>query len=375
MIDRHVQQISSTRKPAMQKSAQPESRTSISLQEEAICSREKKASAFYEAVSQQTDAPTVVKKKGMYDKRTSLTEAVKRCLKDGISISIGGFTNTRIPVASIHEIIRQGARELTLLAQSNSICCELLAGAMILNSDHLSLRRLELAWHGKEIFSTAPLLGFLINNSMVQLEEYTSCGMSARFKAGAMGVPFLPITDHGGSDMQLNNRGRMIVCPFTGENIYLVPACRPDLALIHVQASDMYGNSLIWGDECCCPEIAQASVNSIVTAEQIVHGTNIPHSPNLTEIPFHFVGAIVDQPFGATPGACYGNYGCDRVGIQEFTDISEDFCKTGNKEKLRAYYNKYIFDVENFDDFLEQKPYPILQKLCQLDSSEAVLLD
>ncbi len=84
------------------------------------------------------------------------------------------------------------------------------------------------------------------------------------------------------------------------------------------------------------PEIAQASVNTIVTAEQIIHNTNIPDSPNPTEIPFHFVGVVVDQPFGATPGACYGNYGCDRAGIQEFTDISEDFCKTGNKDKAEG---------------------------------------
>ncbi len=236
----------------MQKPAQSDIRTSISLPDE-ICSRENKTSPFCEEISQQADVPKVAKKKGMYDKRSSLTEAVKRCLKDGISIGIGGFANTRIPVASTHEIIRQGARELTLYVQSNSICCELLAGAMILNPDHLSLRRLELAWSGNEIFNTAPLLRFLLSNSMIQLEEYTSCGMSARFKAGAMGVPFLPITDHGGSDVQLNNRGKMTICPFTGENIYLVPACHPDLALIHVQASDMYGNGLIWGDECCCP--------------------------------------------------------------------------------------------------------------------------
>lgn len=340
-----------------------------------MCSRGNKPSTFCEAVTQGKCAKKVAKKKSMYDKRTSLTEAVRRCLKDGITISIGGFANTRIPVASIHEIIRQGARELTLSVQSNSICCELLAGAMILNSDHLSIRQIELAWYGQEIISTAPLLRYLVSNKMVQLDEYTTCGMSARFKAGAMGVSFLPITDHDDIDMQLTNRGKMTICPFTGENIYLVPACHPDLALIHVQAADMYGNCRIFGDHCSCHEIAQASVNTIVTAEQIIHNTSIRNYPNPTEIPFYFVDAVVDQPFGATPGACYGNYGFDRSELQGFIDICEDFCKTGNKEKLRNYYNEYIFDVENFDDFLEQKPYPILQKLCQQDSGQPVILD
>ncbi len=343
--------------------------------EEAICSQGKISAPCCEEIPQDAGSKTTAKINGMYDKRTSLTEAVRRCLNDGITISIGGFANTRIPVASIHEIIRQGAQELTLSVQSNSICCELLAGAMILNYEHLSLRKIELAWYGNERIGSAPLLRYLISNKMVQVEEYTISGMSARFKAAAMGVPFLPITDPGESAMELTNSGKMTVCPFTGEKVYLVPACHPDLALIHVQAVDMYGNGRIFGDRCTCHEIAQASVNTIVTTEQIIHDTSTQNYPFLTVIPFHVVDAVVDQPFGATPGACYGKYGFDMPELDRFTSICEDFCKTGNKERLRDYYNKYIFDIENFDDFLDQKPYPILQKICQLDSSQPVILD
>lgn len=359
----------------MKEPANSDIRKIISLWDKAICSQGEIPSPFCEIVPTQAGNKKISKMNGMYDKRTSLTEAVRRCLKDGITISIGGFANTRIPVASIHEIIRQGAQELTLSVQSNSICCELLAGAMILNSDHMSIRKIELAWYGNERNGTSPLLLYLINNKMVQLDEYTTNGMSARFKAGAMGVPFLPIMDGGCRDMELTNSGKMTICPFTGENVYLVPACHPDLALIHVQAVDMYGNVRIFGDHCDCPEIAQASINTIVTTEQIIHNTSTRNYPNLTAIPFHVVDAVVDQPFGATPGACYGNYGFDKSEIVEFTSICEEFCKTGNKETLRNYYNRYIFDVENFDDFLEQKPYPVLQKLCQLDSSQPVILD
>ncbi len=345
------------------------------LWEKAIYSQGTIAAPFCEEASREAGNKKTAKNNGMYDKRTSLTEAVRRCLKDGITISIGGFANTRIPVASIHEIIRQGVQDLTISVQSNSICCELLAGAMILSPDHLSLRKIEFAWNNNERIGASPLLRYLLSNKMIQVEEYTTSGMSARFKAGAMGVSFLPVPDNGGCDLELINRGKMSICPFTGEDVYLVPACNPDLALIHIQAVDMYGNGRIFGDHCLCPEIAEASINTIVTAEQIIQGTSIKKYPFLTAIPFHVVDAVVDQPFGATPGACYGNYGFDVSDTHNFIDICEDFCKTGDKKTLRGYYNKYIFDVDNFDDFLEQKPYPVLQKLCQLDDGQAVILD
>ncbi|NOR23098.1 MAG: CoA transferase subunit A [Desulforhopalus sp.] len=308
-----------------------------------------------ETAQQEARTKKVTMKKGMHDKRTSLTEAVKRYLKDGINIGIGGFVNTRIPVASIHEIIRQGAHDLTLSVQDNSICCELLAGAMILNPDHLTINKIELGLLGYKIIANAPLLQYLANNRMIQLDDYTKYGMSANYNGGVLDVPFLPTINYDGSDM--------------------APACRPDLALIHVQTADMYGNSQIFGDHCSCHEIAQASVNTLVTAEQIIQNFRIPKDPNVTQIPFHVVDAVVDQPFGATPGACHGHYWFDISEIQEFTGICEDFCKTGNKDKLKAYYDKHIFDVENFDDFLEQKPYPILQRLCQQDGNQPVTLN
>lgn len=359
----------------MQETAQSDIRKITSLSEEMIDRRTQDSFTYWGATPQEARAGAVAKKKGLYDKRTTMKEAVGRFVKDGISIGIGGFVNTRIPVAIIHEIIRRGARDLTLSFQSNSICCELLAGAMILMPEHLSIRRIELAWYGYEIIGVAPLFRYLTENGMVDLDDYTNYGMSARFKAGAMGVPFLPTRDHGGSDMELSNHGKMIQCPFSGDNIYVVPACHPDLGIIHVQAADMYGNSRIFGSLCTCPEIAQASINTIITTEHIIPSSSIRNFPNLTEIPYPVVDAVVHQPFGATPGACYGNYWFDMAHILKFREICEEFRKTGKTEKLRDFYDRHIFDVDDFEEFLEQKPYPILKELCHLDGDQPIILD
>ncbi len=346
-----------------------------SLSGEQIEKKRSRPFSYWGPTPREARKAAVNKKKGLRDKRTTLKEAVAANIKDGINLGIGGFVNTRVPIAIIHEIIRHGAKDLTLSFQSNSICCELLAGAMILNPDHLSIKRIELAWYGYEVIGIAPLLRYLTNSGMVELDDYTNYGMSARFKAAAYGIPFIPTRDHGGSDMELTNRGTMIQCPFSGENIYLVPACHPDVGIVHVQAADMYGNARIFGALCTCPEIAQAATHTIMTTEQIIANESIRNYPNLTEIAYPVVDAVVEQPFGTTPGACYGYYWFDMPHFFEFRSICDEFRKTGNKDKLQLYYDKYIFGCDTFDDFLAHKPYKTLKELRQRDGVQPIILD
>jgi glutaconate CoA-transferase, subunit A len=314
------------------------------------------------------------KAKGMRDKCMPLKEAVGRYVRDGINIGIGGFVNTRVPVAIVHEIIRHGARNLTLSFQSNSICAELLAGAMILDPDRVSIRRVELAWWGYEVIGIAPLLRYLTSNGMIRLDDYTNYGMSARFKAAAMGIPFVPTRDHGGSDMELVNRGQMVECPFTDKNVYLVPACHPDLGIVHVTAADIYGNSRIFGAHCTCPEISMAAAHTIVTTERIIPNENIRTYPNLTEIPYATVDALVEQPYGAYPGASYGFYWFDMDHIKMFRGICDEFRKTGKKDGLKKYYDEYIFSCETFDDFLSKVGYKKLRQLRDMDGGQPIIL-
>ena len=314
------------------------------------------------------------KAKGMRDKCMPLKEAVGRYVRDGINIGIGGFVNTRVPVAIVHEIIRHGARNLTLSFQSNSICAELLAGAMILDPERVSIRRVELAWWGYEVIGIAPLLRYLTSNGMIRLDDYTNYGMSARFKAAAMGIPFVPTRDHGGSDMELVNRGQMVECPFTEKNVYLVPACHPDLGIVHVTAADIYGNSRIFGAHCTCPEISMAAAHTIVTTERIIPNENIRTYPNLTEIPYATVDALVEQPYGAYPGASYGFYWFDMDHIKMFRGICDEFRKTGKKDGLKKYYDEYIFGCETFDDFLSKVGYKKLRQLRDMDGGQPIIL-
>lgn len=330
---------------------------------------------YWGPTPRQARKAAVAKKKGLHDKRTTLKEAVAKYVKDGMNLGIGGFVNTRVPVAIIHEIIRHGCKDITISMQSNSICTELLAAAMILNPDHVSIKRVEMAWWGYEVIGIAPIFRYLVSRGEIQVDDYTNYGMSARFKAGSYGLPFIPIRDHGGSDMELVNRGKMIKCPFTNENIYLVPACNPDLGIVHVPVADMHGNARIFGALCTCPEIAQAANHTIMTCEQIIPSESIRRYPNLTEIPYVCVDAVVEQPFGAYPGAVYGYNWFDMPEILEFRKTTDEFRKTGNKDAMKAYFDKYIFGCETFDDYIGTRPYKKLKELKTGDQVQPVFCD
>ena len=99
-----------------------------------------------------------------------------------------------------------------------------------------------------------------------------------------------------------------IDCPFTGEKLLLVPALNPDVALIHVQRCDAYGNAQIDGLQFMDVDLAMAANKVILTTERIVSNDQIRRAPDQTKIPFFAVDAVVEVPFGCAPHECYGVY-------------------------------------------------------------------
>src|SRR5205814_4605374 len=142
-----------------------------------------------------------------------------------------------------------------------------------------------------------------------RFEEWSHLAVGLRFKAGAMGVPFLPMRSMMGSDVigQLLET-RQIDCLFTGEKLVLVPALNPDVALIHVQRCDAYGNAQIDGLPFMDIDLAMAANRVILTSERIVSNDQIRRAPDQTRIPFLAVDAVVEVPFGSAPHECYGVY-------------------------------------------------------------------
>lgn len=294
----------------------------------------------------------VNKDKSMKDKRMTLKQAVSQFIKDGDNVGIGGFVNIRQPIAITHEMVRHGFKDLTLSWQSAGMAPDYLAGAMMIDNSHFSIKRVEMAYWAHEAFGLSPMFRYLAERSMIEIEDWSNYNMSARFKAGAMGLPFIPTRGPLGSDILKTSRTKVIDCPFTGRPIALLPASHPDVAIIHVQAADKYGNCIIRGTDCTCSEIAMASARTIITCEQLVSHELMVSNPKDVIIPFPAVDAVVEVPFGAYPGACRRHYYFNGEHIREFHAGAHAMRKGGSADQLKAYYDENIFGVETFEEFI-----------------------
>jgi glutaconate CoA-transferase subunit A len=150
-------------------------------------------------------------------------------------------------------------------------------------------------------------------------------------RAASLGVPFEPVPGFRGTDLPRTADFRTVKDPWTGKEIYVVPALRPRWAILHVQESDATGNARVLGSPGYDLLMAQAADQVILTAERIVDSAEIARTPGLTQICDLTVAAVVEAPGGARPGGCAGCYEVDEAGVRRYLDAAR------TADGLRAY--------------------------------------
>jgi glutaconate CoA-transferase, subunit A len=163
-------------------------------------------------------------------------------------------------------------------------------------------------------------------------------------------VPFLPIRSMLGSDV-LAQRPEAIAmdCPFTNERLLLVPALNPDVALIHVQRCDAYGNAHMDGLQFMDVDLAMAANRVILTTERIISNDQIRRAPDQTKIPFFAVDAVVELPFGCAPHECYGVY-------EPMMRHMEYYVSVVNKDPvagMQEYLDRFVYGPKSWAAFLD----------------------
>ena len=280
----------------------------------------------------------------MSGKLIPMQEAVSRWVTDGDSLVIEGFTHL-ICFAAAHEIIRQGKRDLTLSRMTPDLIYDQMIGAGC-------ARKVIFSWAGNP--GAGPLYAFrrAVEQGIpksIEIEEYTHFGMAARFAAGAARLPFMPMRSEGGSDLpKVNPNLRSVQCPYTGEDLSVVPALNPDIAFIHVQRADLLGNSQVWGVLGVQKEAAFASEKLVVVAEEIVDEELIRSDPNRTLIPGFLVDAVVHEPWGCHPSFAQGYYDRDN----DFYVAWRHICK--DREAFERYLEEWVYGVASRAEYVER---------------------
>jgi len=282
------------------------------------------------------------KDKGLKEKVMSLTEAVT-LIPDNVHVAIGGCHYSRTPIALIWEIIRQKKSGLVF---SKSITAT--EGDLLLVAG--TTRHIITSWFSPGVtWGVSRIMRHFVQSGEATYEEWSHMSLGLRYRAAAMGVPFLPTRSMLGSDVykQLTDIKEM-QCPFTGDRLALVPALHPDVAIIHVQKADSYGNAQITGFPFMDKDIALAADRVILTTEQIIDNNEIRRTPDRTDIPFFCVDAVVEVPYGCVPHECYAAYEPDFNHMDMYVKLMME----RSIEGVQEYLDKYVYAPQTFDDYL-----------------------
>lgn len=275
------------------------------------------------------------KERALVPKLMTEREAVSRFVSDGDYLVYDCNYFQRGPSSLIREIIRQEKKDLWLCGKFTYVDIGLLVGGGCVSKVDCGF-----FWPGATIDNA-------VRDGRVQVFEYSNVVMTLRLQAGAMGLPFLPVRSFGGTDGFDHSGAKLVEDPFTGKPITLVPALNPDVAVIHAQQADHYGNARVFGTGIAHQESAMASKKVIVSAEEIVDTDEIRRDPGRTSIPYYVVDAVVQAPFGAWPGNCAGYYGSDTPAVIEtFAAIAMD--------RVGPYIEKYVTPFADDREMLQK---------------------
>ena len=304
------------------------------------------------------------------NKLIGLAEAAQM-VPDGASISFGGFTTQRHPMAFVYELMRLNRRNLYLFGHSPGGDWDILIGAGC-------VKRVELAYEADEAFNTiGPRWRLAVQRSEIEWEDYSNFSMVARFTAGAMGIPFMPIHSLLGSDIvtrQALSEEQRLADPRTSRqklhvmqspfepygSVVLVPAIHTDFAVIHVQKATENGIVRIEGQTFADVQQVLCAETVIVTAEEIVPEQELRCEPERNQIPYFAVKHVCYVPFGAHPYAVFNYYDYDPLQLKCYHDSAED------EAAFRLYLDKFVFGVSSHQEYLE-----MVGGMTRLDSLKA----
>lgn len=274
----------------------------------------------------------------------SVKDAIGKFVHDGSVVYLGGWGHL-YPYAMVYELVRQKKKDLTLQKHSPEIMADMLIGAGC-------LKKLVFGWFANPGVGSSNAFRRAVEKGIprpIEIEEYTHFTLSARLKAGAMGIPFLPVKSLAGSDLLAHNPNSKIVnCPFTAESVCVVPALNPEIGLIHVQKADAEGNGQIWGVIGDIRDGAFACDKVILSAEEIVLTEEIRRDPNRTVVPSFKVVAVVESPWGAHPSYAQGYYDRDNQFYIDYDRWSKD------EEMLGKFLDEWIYSVSNQTEYLKK---------------------
>ncbi|SDZ54704.1 acetate CoA/acetoacetate CoA-transferase alpha subunit [Jannaschia faecimaris] len=210
------------------------------------------------------------------NKTCPIGDAINR-IKDGDTIMVGGFGVPGTPMTLILALVAHGARNLTLIKND--------ANEPSMGIDHLLQSGQVSCLITTHLGLNSHAIG-LMNAGQLEVEFNPQGILAERIRAGGAGIGGV-LSDIGiGTELA---KGKQVV-EMAGESYLVEPALHADVALIHADRADAYGNLAYVGTaQNFNPLMAMAADCVIVEAERVLPLGGL--APN----DVHTAGVFVDH--------------------------------------------------------------------------------
>jgi glutaconate CoA-transferase, subunit A len=266
-------------------------------------------------------------------KLTTSTEAVA-LVEPGSTLAFGGAVHANRPAAFVRALIRQGTGDLVLYASPGSGWdVDLLIGCGRVRKTVLPM--VTLADHG-----LAPSFRGAAESGEIETKYIDTMSVIAAYLAAAYGHPFHLIRGLEGTDIVDDPEIYEVLTDSQGGRHRAVRALSPDVAVLHVEEADEFGNVRHARGRVLDVMLARAAKRTIVQAEHIVSNAEVRRDPVRTTIAAQHVHAVVEAPFGAHPTAC-AEYQTDDHHLAFYARAAEAR-RRGDPAAYDAYLREFV---------------------------------
>jgi glutaconate CoA-transferase subunit A len=229
-------------------------------------------------------------------------------------------------------LIRKKVKNLRLLGVPVlGLCADLLIGAGCVAEVETSAVSLGEA-------GLAPRFTEAVEKGLLKVTDATCPAIHTGLQASEKGVPFMPLGGVLGSDLVKGRSDwKVSADPFSGNDILLVKAIRPDVALFHARWVDEAGNAWI-GRRRELATVAHAATRTVITYEEKKPGDMLEDeilAPGV--LSSVYVSAAAPSKRGAWPLGAPGMYEIDDAHLALYAKAAR------TREGFQRYLDDFVF--------------------------------
>ncbi len=253
-------------------------------------------------------------------KEMSIDDVIGR-ISSGMTVGIGGWGSRRKPMALVRAMLRSDLTDLHIVSYGGPDV------GLLLDAGKVS--KLTYAFATLDSIPLEPLFGRARQDRAATFREWDEGMFQTGLRAAAQRVPFLPMRAGLGSAVMDNDPDlRLVTSPYAdGEQFLAVPALHLDVALVHMNRADQYGNAQYLGPDPYFDDLfCMAATEAFVSTEQIIDTAGLTVDAPLQSLLINrtMVAGVVETPNGAHFTTCTPTYERDEKFQKAYATAAKD---------------------------------------------------